>query len=384
MGHPGVSITGFSTLHLCTDSSAIRSTSPCTCRRPLLLLTQRQLVQGRPGLKFGNGRQAIVQVLVLFSLPKVCVIMGVKKYSPNHFQISSSLPSQSQSRSQVVRRLYCWNIRFIGWMILLGQYLVRAEQIALHVASTYQGAQVCIYNLSKRELTKTLFDPVLRWQVVISFRMGSSFWLSSYKSGCAQVNVVGGGSGNPSPLVSIPGVYTGREPGILISMYHALANSVYWKFPILPYRHLRSPLKLYCLSCSWVIFYTSIYKILMSFLFLAGPKVWSGWIRRMSPTCCKHYLHFHEGNTDRSLYEAWKVHWGCSHQIVCGCLVRFILIVDSKCFAYESCRISQKPHQYNGRDSREDAYSIISRPFQNCNNNQGIAEMSRSNPGGPE
>lgn len=60
-----------------------------------------------------------------------------------------------------------------------GQYLVRAEQIALHVASSFGGAQ---------------------------------FYIS-----CAQINVVGGGSGTPGPLVSIPGVYTGNEPGILIS-----------------------------------------------------------------------------------------------------------------------------------------------------------------------
>ncbi|KAF8966548.1 glycoside hydrolase family 61 protein [Flammula alnicola] len=63
-----------------------------------------------------------------------------------------------------------------------GQYLVRIEQIALHVASTFGGAQ---------------------------------FYLS-----CAQINVTGGGSGTPGPLVSIPGVYTGNEPGILIDIYY--------------------------------------------------------------------------------------------------------------------------------------------------------------------
>ncbi|PSR77785.1 hypothetical protein PHLCEN_2v7708 [Hermanssonia centrifuga] len=67
-----------------------------------------------------------------------------------------------------------------------GQYLVRAEQIALHVASTYGGAQFYI--------------------------------------GCAQVNVVNGGSGTPGPLVSIPGVYTGYEPGILINIYDLPSN----------------------------------------------------------------------------------------------------------------------------------------------------------------
>ncbi|KJA15577.1 lytic polysaccharide monooxygenase [Hypholoma sublateritium FD-334 SS-4] len=63
-----------------------------------------------------------------------------------------------------------------------GQYLVRIEQIALHVASTFGGAQ---------------------------------FYLS-----CGQINVTGGGNGTPGPLVSIPGVYTGNEPGILINIYY--------------------------------------------------------------------------------------------------------------------------------------------------------------------
>lgn len=61
-----------------------------------------------------------------------------------------------------------------------GNYLIRVEQIALHVAGSFGGAQ---------------------------------FYLS-----CAQVNVVNGGSGSPGPLVSFPGAYTGREPGILIDI----------------------------------------------------------------------------------------------------------------------------------------------------------------------
>lgn len=53
-----------------------------------------------------------------------------------------------------------------------GQYLVRMEAIALHVAQSFGGAQ---------------------------------FYIS-----CGQVEVTGGGSGTPGPLVSIPGVYTGQ------------------------------------------------------------------------------------------------------------------------------------------------------------------------------
>jgi len=65
-----------------------------------------------------------------------------------------------------------------------GQYLVRMEAIALHVASSYGGAQ---------------------------------FYIS-----CAQIEVTGGGSGTPGPLVAIPGVYTGYEPGILIDIYYPI------------------------------------------------------------------------------------------------------------------------------------------------------------------
>jgi len=67
-----------------------------------------------------------------------------------------------------------------------GQYLIRVEQIALHVASTFGGAQ---------------------------------FYIA-----CGQLTVTGGGTGTPSPLVSIPGVYTGHEPGILIDIYGVPAN----------------------------------------------------------------------------------------------------------------------------------------------------------------
>ncbi|KAH6899131.1 glycoside hydrolase [Coprinopsis sp. MPI-PUGE-AT-0042] len=68
-----------------------------------------------------------------------------------------------------------------------GQYLVRIENVALHSAQGAGGAQ----------------------------------WYIS----CAQVNVQGGGSGNPGPLVSIPGVYNGREPGIMINIYYPVPSS---------------------------------------------------------------------------------------------------------------------------------------------------------------
>ncbi|KAI9740398.1 MAG: hypothetical protein M1834_004978 [Cirrosporium novae-zelandiae] len=64
-----------------------------------------------------------------------------------------------------------------------GQYLLRAESIALHGASTFEGAQ--------------------------------------YYISCAQIEVEeeDAGSGTPHPKVSIPGLYTGYEPGILINIY---------------------------------------------------------------------------------------------------------------------------------------------------------------------
>ncbi|KIJ33747.1 lytic polysaccharide monooxygenase [Sphaerobolus stellatus SS14] len=68
-----------------------------------------------------------------------------------------------------------------------GQYLVRMEAIALHVASTFGGAQ---------------------------------FYIS-----CGQIQVTGGGSGTPGPLVSIPGVYTGNEPGILININYPIPTT---------------------------------------------------------------------------------------------------------------------------------------------------------------
>lgn len=62
-----------------------------------------------------------------------------------------------------------------------GQYLMRAEGLALHGAGTVGGAQ---------------------WYI-----------------GCAQIDVTAGGSGSPSPKVKFPGAYTGSEPGVLLSIY---------------------------------------------------------------------------------------------------------------------------------------------------------------------
>ncbi|KAL2109390.1 hypothetical protein VUR80DRAFT_2522 [Thermomyces stellatus] len=67
-----------------------------------------------------------------------------------------------------------------------GQYLLRAEMIALHGAASPGGAQ---------------------------------FYME-----CAQIEITGGsGTANPE-LVSIPGVYPPNDPGIVIDIYNGLGN----------------------------------------------------------------------------------------------------------------------------------------------------------------
>lgn len=61
-----------------------------------------------------------------------------------------------------------------------GDYLIRNEQIALHVAQSEGGAQ---------------------------------FYLS-----CGQLTVTGGGSKTPTNLAAFPGAYSATDPGILINI----------------------------------------------------------------------------------------------------------------------------------------------------------------------
>ncbi|KLO06991.1 hypothetical protein SCHPADRAFT_837272 [Schizopora paradoxa] len=74
----------------------------------------------------------------------------------------------------------CGHFTFTIPSIAPGQYLLRAEVIALHVASSVGGAQ---------------------------------FYMS-----CFQVNVGGSGTATPA-TVKIPGVYSASDPGILIDIY---------------------------------------------------------------------------------------------------------------------------------------------------------------------
>ncbi|TFK43939.1 glycoside hydrolase [Crucibulum laeve] len=66
-----------------------------------------------------------------------------------------------------------------------GEYLLRAEIIALHVAQSYPGAQFYI--------------------------------------GCAQAKITGGGSASP-PKITIPGTYKSSDPGITVNIYNNLQS----------------------------------------------------------------------------------------------------------------------------------------------------------------
>ncbi|KAH8833434.1 glycoside hydrolase [Flagelloscypha sp. PMI_526] len=66
-----------------------------------------------------------------------------------------------------------------------GEYLLRAEHIALHVASSYPGAQFYV--------------------------------------GCAQIKISSGGSASPAK-VSLPGAYKGSDPGITVNIYNNLQS----------------------------------------------------------------------------------------------------------------------------------------------------------------
>lgn len=62
-----------------------------------------------------------------------------------------------------------------------GQYLLRAEQLALHSASSEGGAQ---------------------------------FYMS-----CAQIEVTGSGAGTPGSTIKLPGGYSADDAGILINIW---------------------------------------------------------------------------------------------------------------------------------------------------------------------
>lgn len=68
-----------------------------------------------------------------------------------------------------------------------GDYLLRAEHLAVHAASAVGGAQ--------------------------------------FYMGCAQLSVTGSGAGTPSPTTTIPGQYTADEAGLVLNIYYPIPTS---------------------------------------------------------------------------------------------------------------------------------------------------------------
>ena len=92
--------------------------------------------------------------------------------------------------------------------ISAGDYLLRAEVIALHVASSQGGAQFYASCCASR-LSSNL--PII--------------WQKADPKTPDQLTVTGGGSASPA-LVQFPGAYSPTDPGILINIYQSLATYV--------------------------------------------------------------------------------------------------------------------------------------------------------------
>ncbi|KAG8798204.1 hypothetical protein FRC17_007538, partial [Serendipita sp. 399] len=59
----------------------------------------------------------------------------------------------------------------------------------------------------------------------IALHSASSTGGSQHYISCAQLKVTGGGSGNPTNLLSFPGAYSPNDPGILINIYYPVPTS---------------------------------------------------------------------------------------------------------------------------------------------------------------
>ncbi|KAI0053817.1 lytic polysaccharide monooxygenase [Auriscalpium vulgare] len=94
-------------------------------------------------------------------------------------------PSTEQWATDVVNATQGKHSVVIPASLPAGDYLLRAEIIALHVASSYPGAQFYI--------------------------------------GCAQATITGGGSASPTKI-SLPGAYKSTDPGITVNIYNNLQN----------------------------------------------------------------------------------------------------------------------------------------------------------------
>ncbi|KAF7877454.1 hypothetical protein EAF04_001131 [Stromatinia cepivora] len=109
-------------------------------------------------------------------------------YGPGWFKISEqglNVATQGWATTDLIKNAGVQSIT-IPSCIANGQYLLRAELIALHSANELQGAQLYME--------------------------------------CAQINVSGGtGTSSPS-TVSFPGAYAQNDPGILINIYQTLSS----------------------------------------------------------------------------------------------------------------------------------------------------------------
>ncbi|PSN62414.1 hypothetical protein BS50DRAFT_531594, partial [Corynespora cassiicola Philippines] len=98
------------------------------------------------------------------------------------FKISTTMPSVDQNKQMTWpgQNEYKTPNTTIPKSIPNGDYLLRVEHIALHMAMQPNKAQ---------------------------------FYLA-----CTQIKITGGGNGSPSPLVSLPGAYKTNDPGILVNL----------------------------------------------------------------------------------------------------------------------------------------------------------------------
>ena len=141
---------------------------------------------------------------------------------------------------------------------------LHALQIALHVASTYGGAQFYVSPLSLSRARARTRDGAL---TVFCFCLQIS---------CGQINVTNGGSGSPGPLVAIPGVYTGYVR-VCCTSYSPLSLTDI--FPLTgarhPHQHQREFIHLFHLLKDLADRRFSQYPIPKNYT-QPGPPVWSG------------------------------------------------------------------------------------------------------------